>query len=191
MSDPVIDPSEIIVDKSGAIREDHYHANPWVRLLARFFDYGWFFLILWCVRTLFDGRLPFGKFESIVPFEFFVWIPLEACLLSFWGKTPGKWFLKVKLRQGKSYKLRFAAAIKRSFNVWLRGLGMMIPIINGFCMLLAFYRLKMFQSTTWDREDHIAVMHAPIGRWRVFAAGIFAAGALYTYFNAKSLYGAP
>jgi hypothetical protein len=187
MSDKVIDPSEIIVDKAGTIKEDVTRANPWIRLLARFFDYGWFFLLLWGGRILFHGHLPLGKFESFIPFEFFVWIPIEALFLTFWGKTPGKFFLKIKLRQGRRFQLEFRTSIKRSFNVWLRGLGMMIPVVNAFCLFVAYYRLKTFQTTTWDKEDHIAVSHLPIGRWRIATSAIFAAAAFLLYFNAKNL----
>ena len=187
MGDKVIDPSEIIIDKAGTVKEDSFHANPWVRLLARFFDYGWFFLLLWAGRYFLHGHLPFGKFESFIPFEFFVWIPVEAILLTLWGSTPGKYFLKIKLRQGRRFKLNFRTAIKRSFNVWLRGLGMMIPVINGFCLLVAYYRLKTFLTTTWDKEENIVVSHSPIAKWRIVASAAFAFGALLFYFKAKSL----
>ncbi len=181
----VIDPTEIIIDHTGTINEDSTKANPWMRLLARFTDYGWFFLILWAGRVFFHGHLPFGKWESFIPFEFFVWIPIEAIFLSTWGRTPGKFFLKIKLRQGSRFQLPFQMAVKRSFNVWLRGLGMMIPIINGFCLLIAYYRLKTLQFTTWDRDDSISVTHAPIGRWRVITSAIFSAAVFILYFNAK------
>lgn len=181
MGEQIIDPSEIIVDKAGTVKEDLLHANPWLRLLARFFDYGWFFLVLWLGRTLFHGHVPLGKFESFIPFEFFVWIPFEAVFLTFWGTTPGKFFLKIKLRQGRRFKLEFRTAIKRSFNVWLRGLGMMIPGVNGFCLLVAYYRLKTLQTTTWDREDHIAISHSPIGTWRIAVSSVFAAASLLFY----------
>ncbi len=187
MSDKVIDPSEIIIDKSGAIKEDTLHANPQVRLLARFFDYAWFFLFLWGGRKVLQGSASFGKFESFIPLEFFAWIPIEAVFLSLWGKTPGKFFLKIKMRQGRRFKLPFPIAIKRSFNVWMRGLGMMIPVINGFCMLIAYYRLKTLQTTSWDRDDNIAISHAPIGRWRILSSAAFAIVAFYFYFHAKTV----
>lgn len=189
MSDQIIDPSEIIIDKTGTIKEDLYHANPWMRMVARFFDYGWFFLILWAGRVWLHGTFPLGRFESFIPFEFFAWIPIESLFLTFWGKTPGKFFLKIRLRHGRSSRLQFMTAIKRSFNVWLRGLGMMIPVINGFCLLVAYYRLKTLQTTTWDKEDHIVVISAPVGRWRIIASSLFAVATLLFYFNAKNISG--
>jgi hypothetical protein len=183
MSEPVIDPSEIIIDRAGTIKEDVLRANPWVRFLARFFDYGWFLLALWGGRLLLHKYGFHERFESYIPIEFLAWIPIEALLLSVLGTTPGKFFLKVKFRQGRRLKLSFRDAIKRSFNVWFRGLGMMIPVINAFCLLVAYYRLKTFQTTTWDREESISVTHAPIGRWRIVVSALFSSASLFFYFK--------
>jgi len=185
MSDEVIDPSEIIVDKSGTIKEDLVHANPWIRMIARFFDYAIWILLVFGIRKLLHVPKLSPQYESFVPYEFFTWIPIEAILLSAWGKTPGKFFLKVKFRQGRRFRLDFRAAIKRSFNVWLRGLGMMIPVINGLCLLFAYHRLKTFQTTSWDREEHIIVTHAPVGRWRIIAMGLFTAAVFLWYFYGR------
>src|SRR3990167_7840712 len=185
MNEKIIDPSEIIIEKSGTIKENLIRANPWTRFLARFFDYVFFILILWGARALLHVRPISSQYESFVPFEFFIWIPIEAILLSTLGTTLGKFLLKIKLRQGRRFRLDFRTAIKRSFNVWLRGLGMMIPIINGICLLVAYNRLKVFQMTTWDREDHIAVSHAPIGRWRVIVSALITVAVFVMYFNGK------
>src|SRR5262249_35970331 len=162
--------------------EDAFHPNPWIRFFARFLDYALFLLVLWGLRKFLHGKLPFGKYESMVPFEFFVWIPVESLLLRFLGTTPGKFFLKLKLRQGRRLKLDFATALRRSFNVWFRGLGMMIPIVNCICMSLAYYRLKTLQWTSWDRDDHVTVSHAPIGQWRITLSALVSAVSLLFYY---------
>jgi len=182
----VIEPSEIIVEQPGKPRGDVAHANPWIRLIARFFDYSVFFLLLLSSRKFFHGQLPFGKYEHFVPFEYFIWIPIEVFLLSTWGSTPGKFFLKTKLRQGKKRRLAFMTAVKRSFAVWFRGLGMGIPVLNFFCLLIAYNKLKIFQITSWDRDDHIVVTHYPIGRWRVYTAVFIAAAGILYYYAVKN-----
>jgi len=182
MSERIIEPSEIIVEQPNRRKENIAHVNPWIRFLARFVDYSLFFLLLLASKKLFRGQLPFSKYDHLIPFEFFVWIPIEALLLSTWGKTPGKFFLKTRLKQGKRDKLDYSTALRRSFAVWLRGFGMGIPVLNCFCLLVAYNKLKVSQITTWDREDHISVTHYPIGRWRIYAAALIAAtGALYYY----------
>lgn len=182
---PIVDPSEILVDVEEGARANAYLPNPWARFFARFFDYAWFLLLLWGGRALLHGSLPFGRFESFIPFEFFVWIPLEALLLSLWGTTPGKWFLQVKLRQGRRLRLAYASALKRSFSVWLRGLGMMIPIISFFCLLVAYQRLKIAQHTSWDRDDGITVTNGSVPKWRFIASTLFIVAVFLVYFSSK------
>ncbi len=178
--DFVVDPSEIIVDRMGTVKEDTVHANPWIRFLARFFDYSLFFILLWTGRWLLNGTFSLKLYQSMVPIEFFAWIPIEALLLCTWGMTPGKYFLKVQLRQGRRVKLDFVTALRRSVNVWFRGLGMMIPVVNCICLVFAYYRLKTLQLASWDRDEHIQVSHRPVEKWRiVFAAFLIAAAMLF------------
>jgi hypothetical protein len=192
MSDPnaserVIDPAEIIVECPNETKENITHANPWMRCIARFFDYALFFLILWAFRKYGHGQNPFGKYEHFIPFEFFVWIPIEALLLSTWGSTPGKFFLKTKIKcVGRNPKLDFLQALHRSFSVWFRGFGMGIPVVNFFCLLIAYHRLKVFQITSWDRDAKIQVTHYPIRSWRVVFACFFAIIVFLSYYwNAR------
>lgn len=182
--DFVIDPSEIIIDKSGSIREETSQANPWIRFLARFLDYAWFFLLLLSIRWFFKGSVFHEKYESIVPIEFFIWIPIEALFLWLWGTTPGKWFLKIQLKQARR-SLDFTTALRRSFRVWFRGLGMMMPVINCICLSLAYYRLNLKQWTSWDKEDHILISHRPVARWRVIFAASLGASMQLLYFISK------
>ncbi|PIS02892.1 MAG: hypothetical protein COT85_02345 [Chlamydiae bacterium CG10_big_fil_rev_8_21_14_0_10_42_34] len=186
MTDKVVEPSEIIVEQPQKQRENITHVNPWIRLIARFVDYSLFFLLLLSSRLLFNDHLPFGKYEHLVPFEFFVWIPIEALLLSTWGTTPGKFFLKTKLKQGKKHKLEYMTALKRSFSVWIRGLGLGIPVLNFFCLLIAYNKLRLLQITSWDRDDHIVVTHYPIGRWRIYIAVFVAASGILYYYSEKN-----
>ena len=104
--------------------------------------------------------------------------PIEALFLCTWGITPGKYFLRMQFRQGRRAKLDFITALRRSVNVWFRGLGMMIPIINCICLVFAYYRLKTFQLTSWDRDEHIKVSHLPVEKWRTGLAALLIASAM-------------
>lgn len=187
MSERVIEPSEIILEDLHGPKENITHVNPWIRCLARFLDYSLFFLLLLFTRKLFHGQFPFGKYERLIPFEFFVWIPFEALLLSTWGSTPGKFFLRTKLKMGRKIKLDWMTALRRGFSVWFRGLGMGIVGLNLFCMMIAYNKLKLFKITSWDRDDHIQVTHYPIGRWRIYVAVFLAASGILYYYKEKNL----
>lgn len=186
MRERIIEPSEIVVEQSNKSKENVVHANPWIRCIARFFDYSLFFLLLLFSREFFHGQFPFGKYEYLIPFEFFIWIPFETVLLATWGSTPGKFFLRTKLRQGKKWQLGWMTALRRSFSVWIRGLGMGIPVLNFFCLVVAYNKLKLLQITSWDRDDHIIVTHYPIGKWRIYVAVFIAVVGIFYYYSEKN-----
>jgi hypothetical protein len=186
MSEKIVEPSEILVDGDGTIRDEPIRANPWLRFIGRMFDYSLFFTALWALRKQFGGVLPFGEVESFIPFEYFVWMPIEAAFLFLIGTTPGKWVLGTDVRQGRKKKLDYLTALRRSFNVWFRGIAMGIPVLNAFCMLIAYHRLKMFKITSWDLDDHIQVTHHPIAQWRFVFAVIVAVAGLLFHFGMKS-----
>lgn len=185
MSNRVIEPSEILVE------QDYAHAkpsrvNPWVRLVARFIDYSLFFLTLLVYQRIFDIRIFSDSFAKLIPFEFFSWIPLETLLLATFGKTPGKWFLQIDLRFKGKIRANWMTALRRSVSVWLRGLGLGIPILNVLCMLTAYQRLKLTHTTSWDRDDQIQVTHRLTAQWRISAATFFSCLTMLIYFSMKN-----
>lgn len=178
----IVEPSEILTgDDYG--RSKKAPADPWVRFLARVLDYAIFCLALLGLRILLERPAPIGLFESWIPFEFFAWIPIEMLFLLTCGKTLGKWFLKIDLRFPHRRHPDWSIALRRSLSVWFRGLGMGVPIISLLCLLAAYQRLKMMQITSWDREDHIQVIHSSLPRWRLIAASVFSLTAFFFYWN--------
>lgn len=186
MKDRVVEPSEIFVEGERRREENVVRANPWVRFLGRFFDYTLFFLLLWALRQFLQGHFPFGQYEYFIPFEFFVWIPIEALILRLFGTTPGKWLVGTHLNWAGKKKPDYMTALKRSFSVWFRGLGMMIPVINLFCLFVAYHKLKVFQITSWDRDDRILVTHRPVARWRLGLAALVITAGLLFYYSEKN-----
>lgn len=182
MSEEIIEPSEIIIEKNGTVRETATHVSPWIRFLARFFDYALFIFLLGAVRYLITGTPSLAQYESFVPIPFFCWIPIEALFLSTWGTTPGKFFLRTKLIPRRRGKLEYKIALRRSFNVWFRGLGMGIPVINVLCLMVAYHRLNLLRTTSWDVETQTMITHYPIGTWRIVVASIISAAGLFFYY---------
>lgn len=177
-----IEPSEILTSDDYG-RAKKAPPDPWARFLARIFDYSLFFLALLGLRHFFDLPISKGIFNSFVPFELVFWIPIETLLLLSWGKTFGKWFLNIDLRLTHARRFTWRAALRRSLSVWFRGLGMGIPVISILCLLVAYQRLKMVQTTSWDKEDHIQVIQHPLPKWRLIAAGLFSIIAFFFYWN--------
>ncbi len=53
----------------------------------------------------------------------------------------------------------FGSALRRSFAVWLRGLGGGLPVVSLIAMVLA-----------WNRDGGFVVRHGEVGFWRGLAA---------------------
>ncbi len=187
MKEKVIDPSEILIDaemdSEGTLHEKTEVANPWARFLARMFDYSIFFLALSGIRYLIRGPFFTDNMDTMIPIGYFLWIPVEALFLWAFKTTPGKFWFRVTIRQGRFDRLGYVTALNRAFKVLVRGLGFGIPIINGFCMLVAFHRLKVFKITSWDREDNIQVFNRAISQTRMAIGAMIAIAGLLYHFN--------
>lgn len=158
----VIEPSEILMPPLQGEKQTVGHPNPWHRFLARMMDYslfGMFFLILgYFVSPAFFLK----EYRFFIPFLFFLWIPVESVFLKFWGKTPGKFLLGLKvIKQGRK-ALTYETALKRSFLVWVRGIALGIPIANIIAMLYAFFQLKTHKDSSWDQQERTRVAAHPI-----------------------------
>jgi len=184
MKEKVIDPSEILIDSEGTIRDKPEIANPWIRFLGRLFDYAWFFLALYAIKSLLIHK-PM-KYEGLIPLEYVLWIPVEAFFLWALGTTPGKWWFRTEIRQGRLTRLDYVTALRRAFRVWTRGIGLGIPFVNALCMLVAYHRLKALKITSWDRDDHIQVTHLPISRFRLGLGAFIAIGGVLAYYLLSS-----
>lgn len=71
----------------------------------------------------------------------------------------------------KDERLRFLVALERSFLVWIRGLGLGIPIISLITEIVAYNHLLKFGQTSWDRDLHGTVIHGDLSAVRWFAIG--------------------
>lgn len=187
MGNDSIEPSEIITNirqkGTSSPREKVFPPNPYLRLLARFFDYSLFILFLSLLHVLMGAYFPKTLFGHLVPFEFLAWIPVEACLLHFWGTTPGKFLCNIHLKQGRRETLSFSSGLMRSLKVWFRGLGMGIPIVSFFCMFFAFHRLRLLGMMSWDREDNITVSHKSVPQYRIIIMSVFTVICFLGYYN--------
>jgi hypothetical protein len=129
-TDEIVEPVEIIVDSSAEKSELWEPVNPVSRFLARMVDYA-IFGLLW--RYVF--HLKVIPWFSI---PLFVWVPFEALLLSFIGFTPGKWLLRIYVRDEKHKKLSLRKSLFRSLYVWMQGMGFGVNILYFLTMLTSF-----------------------------------------------------
>jgi hypothetical protein len=101
-----------------------------------------------------------------------VWIVVESIFLSTWGTTWGKSLLKTQVRDNKGKKLTFYNALKRSFLVWFKGLGMGIPPIFIITLLVSYNELNKKGITSWDGAGNLIVTHKKMDIGYLIAAVI-------------------
>jgi len=149
--------------------------RPWVRFVARFIDYNLFTIFVALVLLVVAPRLLIIPEFFLGMLIIFIWVFVEAALLSTWGTTPGKWLLKTTVRDNAGNKPAFSRAFSRSASVWLRGLGMGLPIISLITLAVAHKKLLRDGITVWDREGGFVVSHEKIGAVRTTVALLFMA----------------
>lgn len=157
--------------------------RPWVRYWARMIDnwlaFALFFFILIFVFAMLavTDRLSPNLVAQLQELEvlfilptLFVWVFCEALLLSTWGTTPGKWLLRVTVRDIEGKKPTFFAALKRSLGVWSRGEAFGIPLVTLITGFIAYRTLTDESRTRWDANGGFVVTHETIGWVRIIAA---------------------
>jgi uncharacterized RDD family membrane protein YckC len=147
--------------------------RPWVRYWAKIMDLSLFaFTFAFLVGFINPDVLKIPE----VPLTLLLLLAynfVEPILLSSWGTTPGRSFLKVTLRREDGRKLTYRQGLKRAFSVWLKGLGLGIPIIALFTQIASYNQLTKQGSTSWDREGKYRVSHRPIGIVRIALAVLY------------------
>jgi uncharacterized RDD family membrane protein YckC len=96
-----------------------------------------------------------------------VWLPVEAAFLSSFGGTPAKWLFGIRVARPDGSLLSFSEALKRSFLVWIQGLGFGVPLIMQIMQLFAYRRLTKTGATSWDSAANAVVFHE---KWKAFRA---------------------
>lgn len=146
--------------------------RPWVRYWARYLDIVIFSIVFSIFVVIFIPSVLDSSEIFLTILILFVWAFIESILLSNWGTTPGKWILKIQLKDKNGGKPEFAKALNRSFAVWFRGLGFGIPIVTLFTLIVAHNRLTKKGITSWDEEGHFTITHEKIGIVRTIVAVI-------------------
>ena len=172
--------------------------HPWRRLFARTVDICTAGLVLFMLLIFaFSATMPeqaagFAKaienpiIASVV--LYLIWLPAEALLLSLFGTTPAKWLFGIRVAHPGGNLLSFAAALNRSFLVFVQGVGFGIPFVALFTQLFAYRRLTKTGTTLWDTSTTAVVLHKKWGLFRALActAAVFAVLILMSALNAAS-----
>lgn len=156
--------------------------HPWRRLFARRLDSLVMGLLTFAALGLGAHALaadpdpaavPEGLGQAVVLLSLLlepVAIPSTALLIGLTGGSLGKWIFGVRvLRAGKP--MGFWRALRRELAIWLRGMGLGIPLVSLVTQIVAKSKLEKDGATSWDRAQDLTVTHRPeslaasIGMW--------------------------
>jgi hypothetical protein len=153
------------IDSIGQIR-------PWIRLFARTIDILIFGFLLSLVLAIFVPEfLSLG--DTLISFLILlVFVFVEPIMLSYWGTTIGKKIFSIKLTKIDKSKISYEEALYRCLNVWVKGLGLGIPLVGLFTQIAAYNRLKNKGVTSWD-ENKFLFCHEKIQTWKIACCASF------------------
>ena len=80
---------------------------------------------------------------------------LEPLLLHYWGWTPGKWLLGLKVRDRAGEKLSLKRAFQRTWRLFGRGYGYQIPIYNLYRMWCSYRACREGEYLEWDQDPDL------------------------------------
>lgn len=148
--------------------------RPWRRYFARGVD---LWIVALAAGVLLWNLLP--EDELLVGLlVMLIWIPIEALLLSTWGTTPGKWLFATRVRTMEGNRLSFLAALKRTADVMVRGLGLGVPILSLVTLAVAYNTLTRDTRASWDAAAGWEVGHREVGLPQIIALAVIAVLAL-------------
>lgn len=148
--------------------------RPWIRFWARFIDYIVWGAIVGFILGILEGVGAISNqtiFDLTNPLIFGIliastWAFVEPPVIAVFGTTIGKVFLRVKLSHQSNEilsKVDLGALYKRSLAVWLKGMGIGLPLVSMITQLVGYRNLKSQGETSWDRDYGFAVSHGRIG----------------------------
>ncbi|MDD3275563.1 MAG: RDD family protein [Kiritimatiellales bacterium] len=158
------------------------HAHPWCRYWARVIDIQLSIIFLAIpVGILLALLAPELKIPDLLLIGILMttYVFIEPIFLATIGTTAGKALFRIRLRKADGRKLSYGEALKRSFEVLIKGLGALLPIISFFTMISSYQRLSNNGITSWDEGRSLLVSHRRLGVVRlIFIIPIIAASIL-------------
>ncbi len=127
---------------------------PSFRFIARTID-----LLIYLLIYVAILRLSFSDFQ-ISFFNALAWLPvvlLEAICLYFWGTTPGKAMMGLRVVMMEGGNLTFKRMLLRSFFVLFFGMGLVSTVFTPVLMALSWWWTKKNMISPWDQRLHTLV----------------------------------
>lgn len=139
---------------------------PWRRYWARMLD------LLLC--SMVAGRLivhllPWWKFGASV-LVLLLMLLLEPLTLSLFATTPGKLIFGIRVTDPDGKKLRYNAALERTWGVLWEGMALRIPLLELYFTYRALSDAEEGETLPWEWESELTFVDDKLWRYAVFLA---------------------
>jgi uncharacterized RDD family membrane protein YckC len=94
---------------------------------------------------------------------------LDALIYRAAGNTPGKALVGLKVLTADGAPLTLGQYLRRNFSMWLRGMGLGIPLVSLFTMIMQAQRLSKGEPASYDEADRFQVRVTETGNLRKLA----------------------
>ena len=162
---------------------------PWARFCARQFDL-YFVCFLWIFPIYFiwgsGGNHSYALVQHLMVSPF-IYIFFEPFCISLWGTTPGKFLYGIRVLNKDDSKLSIKKSIKRSLQVYIRGMAFVLPIFSSVANYIAYRDYKNKKSTPWDRNLKINYLIGDISNKRIIITNIIILILAYSIRNSASI----
>jgi hypothetical protein len=168
LDSPTIEPELRVFDQG---KEDSLSLHPWRRYFARIFDLYVFILIFFFFLGIAFPKLFVGSDKSLDVLYGILgsgaYAVFEGFCMNVFGGSLGKRLYGISVFRTHNEGFSLSISFRRSFAVWVRGLGFGIPIATLFTLLIAYRTLNREKQTSWDRDFQCAVTHKKLSaiRW--------------------------
>lgn len=134
-------------------RESH----PWRRYFARYLDYSvisafFSFLIIVILRIRPFDSVAITVLNYAV---YFAAVPILAIMLHYWGTTPGKWVMGIRMESIHGGKLSGGEALYREGKIIWHGMGLFIPILEIWRKYRSYRQEKDGITQPWNEDTEI------------------------------------
>ena len=162
--------------------------TPWRRYAARMLDITFFgYLGFAVIGFVYYAVAPYSadKFFSIfsgpggtvldLVITALVGCVLSGAVIGLSGSSLGKLLFGLMVVDNNGNKIGAVQGMQRDIAVYLRGLGLSIPLVSLFTLWIAYSKLKETGSTSWDTDKNCVVWHRPSGpgQYLLNVIGIF------------------
>ncbi|MEQ1667296.1 MAG: DnaJ domain-containing protein [Sulfuriferula sp.] len=155
-------------------------ARPWIRFWGRTIDYSvWSVLVGFAIAYANNNGFISNDTSLLLrnPFAYpilitFTWALAEPMVIPMFSTTLGKAILNIRLIHKSNQNISWdkwasemdvGVLYQRSMSVWLKGMGMGIPLVSLATQLSSYRILKSQGETSWDRDFGFTVTHGKVG----------------------------